>query len=295
MVKRKVEPEAPKLIGEVMTITPEIAVQWLERNRRNRPIHQKALAELTRQMAAGRWVLNGETIKWSGDPRVDNGRAEIVDGQHRLWAVFDSGVTIESMVVFNAPPGSFETIDIGSKRTAADSLGLVGERDPGVLAATVKAVWRRDNGTLSSAGNPSPTPQETREVLARYPDIRDAVEYVMHNKHKLSRYLTNSMAAYVYYEAAQRDPARAVLFMEQLRDGVGLDATSPVLLLRDRLAANRTNPKAKLLNREVLALCTKAWNAFYAGKPVRSLRMLNEEAFPVFLPPLRTIALSGGA
>jgi len=61
---------------EVMTITPEIAIKMLSKNTSNRPLNQKHIAFLVRDIKAGRWKLNGDAIRF--------GENALLDGQHRL-------------------------------------------------------------------------------------------------------------------------------------------------------------------------------------------------------------------
>ena len=52
---------------EVMFITPEIAQQWTGLNTRNRPVRYTKVAQYARDMKAGNWALNGETVKIASD------------------------------------------------------------------------------------------------------------------------------------------------------------------------------------------------------------------------------------
>ena len=63
-----------------------------------------------KDMKDGNWKDNGETIK------IDT-NGNLIDGQHRLQAVVDSGVSIEFIFVDGIDPSVADTIDIGRKRT----------------------------------------------------------------------------------------------------------------------------------------------------------------------------------
>jgi len=102
----------------VIIITSEQAKKWLEKNsgggKGNRKISQRQLNFLTESILRGQWVLNGETIKIGKD-------GSIIDGQHRLMAIVRSGMSIESLVVFDCDPEAYNTIDKGRARTAGET------------------------------------------------------------------------------------------------------------------------------------------------------------------------------
>src|ERR1700753_330097 len=110
----------------VMKITPEIARAWLETNIHNRPVNETVIARYVEAMKSGQWERNGETIKFANT-------GALLDGQHRLKAVLQSGVTIETYVVFNLPPQVFDTIDTGRNRSIGDLLALDGEAHGSVM------------------------------------------------------------------------------------------------------------------------------------------------------------------
>src|SRR5437870_5147015 len=71
-----------------MEVGPELATRWLEGNVHNRKLREDVVARYARDMKAGRWLLTHEPIAFN-----KNGDT-LVDGQHRLWAVVESGATV---------------------------------------------------------------------------------------------------------------------------------------------------------------------------------------------------------
>lgn len=110
-----------EIISKVVTITPELAEEWLKRNTHNRPVHKVHLARLIKTMLDGKWKLNGQNIIFDKDD-------VLIDGQHRLMASVASGVTIRSSVCWGVDRDAFATIDTGDGRTHADTLAV--ERVP---------------------------------------------------------------------------------------------------------------------------------------------------------------------
>lgn len=103
----------------LMTITPQMAGQMLEKNIANRKVNQANVNRIAADMATGNYKVNGETIKIS-----PNG--EILDGQHRLLACVKSGMPFQTYVVYDVERETVGTIDMGKGRSVADSLNVMG-------------------------------------------------------------------------------------------------------------------------------------------------------------------------
>src|SRR4051794_2644385 len=96
---------------KLVQVTPEIAREWLESNHNNRPLRGDNVKALARDMRNDDWRLVGDPI------RIDR-LGNLIDGQHRLAAVVDSGVTIPFYVATGLEPEDKRVIDAGIKRRA---------------------------------------------------------------------------------------------------------------------------------------------------------------------------------
>ena len=95
-------------------ITPSKAKTYLEANTNNRNVKDRHVLKLSNEMKSGRWKQDtAETIKISKTGRI-------LDGQHRLMAVIQSGVSIYFHVAKGLNEEVFDVIDTGSNRSAAD-------------------------------------------------------------------------------------------------------------------------------------------------------------------------------
>ena len=108
------------LDAQLMRVTPKLAEQWLGRNDSNRNIRPTKLAQLVRDMQGGRFALTGDSIKFDLN-------GNLIDGQHRLTAVRDSGIPIEVLVVRGLAPTVRAVIDTGATRSASDALRIAGK------------------------------------------------------------------------------------------------------------------------------------------------------------------------
>lgn len=118
--------EAAGISIVIESITPEIAKAYLARNVGNRNMRPHKIAQFVADMKAGRWLLNNQGIGFFDD-------GDLMDGQHRLTAVVQSGVTVRMAVMRGFQRNVVYTIDSGSKRSDVD-----GERMNGVVVSKVE-------------------------------------------------------------------------------------------------------------------------------------------------------------
>lgn len=107
-------------VVSVVSVTPETAKRWLARNDNNRRMREATVLKYARDMAAGRWQITGESIKFDTDGRL-------LDGQQRLAAIARSGVTIQLVVMRGIPAAAQRVMDTGRARTSSDALTMQGE------------------------------------------------------------------------------------------------------------------------------------------------------------------------
>lgn len=258
---------------EVVKITPELAEQWLSKNTQNRPVRERYVAELGEAMKRGEWVTNGDAIRFD-DAGV------LIDGQHRLWAVFTSEVTIESVVIRGLANESKLTIDHGARRKLSDHLRMAGHPNSVTLAAIINMVWKLENGHARDAVRP--TVAQAMALLEEQPDIVESVKMVGRYHSRFSG--SSAAVGALYYEFAMRDSDAAEIFFEKLIEGVGLEKDSPIFVLRKSL---EISPPSTVV---LMAIFIKAWNAYLEGRAITTLvwRPVGKtaEPFPVIKPEL---------
>lgn len=121
---------------EVMTITPEIAKEWLEKNYDgNRKIKEDVVKSYARQMSNGMWTDSNDAICFSKD-------GVLLNGQHRLNACVHSGCEFTSIVRWDADPDSFANMDIGARRTNTDIARGIRGADKIATSSTMRATMK---------------------------------------------------------------------------------------------------------------------------------------------------------
>lgn len=100
----------------VMKVGPALAKKWLAKNTRNRAVRTSIVAKYARILRAGEWMLTHEGIAF-------NKAGVLLDGQHRLLAIEETGMTVEILVCTGVADETFAHINDGAMRNAADKLG----------------------------------------------------------------------------------------------------------------------------------------------------------------------------
>jgi hypothetical protein len=269
---------------ESVEITPEMAERLLEANTLNRHVAGYVVDKYARDMSAGDWRLNGQTIKIGKSGRL-------LDGQHRLYAAVKSGESFPAIIVRGLEDRVFETFDLGARRSVSAILIDRGEINTSTLAAALRQLWLIENGFLTSK-NATPTVAELLDVLARHPTIRESVRYAQKIKHITAPTLVVAL----HYFFAEKSPSLAEEFIERLADGANLRARHPILRLRDQLMQVRNERKNIQADPERAAWVIKAWNAFIEGREIAHIKWstggARPEAFPTIRSPQRLQAVA---
>lgn len=260
---------------EIIDVSPELAQRWLSRNSNNRNLRRAVVESYARDMEAGRWHLNGETVKFT-----DAG--QLCDGQHRLSAIVQSGATVPMVVVRGLSPDVMATVDAGAKRSYADALRLAGEENTSTLAAVARRAVMWERGMRTNTGAIRPTPLEMDDFIQRHPEIRTSAELAARLASR--ERLPASVIGLCHYLFSQIDPDDATWFLLRLADGDGLSANDPIAVLRSRVTRLRVSG-GRINETEGLALTIRAWNAHRSGTPRTKLQMpkggLTNENFPL--------------
>lgn len=263
--------------AEVEVITPERAQTLLEKMDVNRAVREGRVKSYASDLKSGNWLLTGESIK------LDNAGV-LIDGQHRLLAVIESGMDLETVVVYGIDPDAQIAMDAGAVRSLADHLKFAGEAHYRTLAAALIVRHNRLQGTPTK--HDAPTHQRALAILRESPGLRDSVEATLGVARSPLR-LPGGFVAALHYEMSDINSDDAERFWDQVIRGVGLEEDSAIMRLRERLLANAASKNVKLDRVMVWALVIKAWNAFREGTPVKQLRWRRGGSDPEPFPTLK--------
>lgn len=99
---------------EERIITPAEAEELLTRNFNNRPLRKSVVTRYANDMRSGSW--NSEAI----NPICIDSHGKLIQGQHRLQAIVDSGVPIKLHIQKNVSETAYLSMDTGAPRSFLD-------------------------------------------------------------------------------------------------------------------------------------------------------------------------------
>lgn len=258
---------------EYVTITPDIAREFLEHNTNNRPKKLANIKRMAEDMKNGKWYETTNSIGFDVNGLLP-------DGQNRLYAIIEADKPITMRVIFGLPVESFKYTDIGQKRTFGDVLSAVGRPNYLRAASIVKAYlhlvdgYRGSRPSSNCVGQKFRTNAELFEAYNKNCEFFDNIAHISSNIYKIRRLLNVSeigsiMAYLIMYKGKSMEMVED--FFNCLCGNQFTDRTNVVLMLQDRLIRDRTanNKLTALAKNQLIA---KAWNC-YVSK--RSLKTLN--------------------
>ncbi len=131
--------------SKVQTITPSKAAELLQANTTNRPLSKAVVRSFSEAMRRGDWVITHQGIAFDVN-------GVLVDGKHRLAAIIEAEVPVELTVFTDLRVDTFDVLDTGKRRNAADVLAIEGEKSSTMLAGTAsgRLVGERGRGNYAS-------------------------------------------------------------------------------------------------------------------------------------------------
>lgn len=265
-------------------VTPKMATKWLEEFNYddNRPISKVWVDYLSRQMEKGLWKPNGE-------PLIFDTEDILINGQHRLSAVVQSGKTIRFDVTRGVETETFTTMDQGRNRSTAMVLGMRGEKRPTYLSAICRKIYTWDT-TREIWRKQRVSPDEIWETLEIHPEARHAAEIA--DKIRKQVPVDASMVGFCYWLFSQARSSKVVEFFEIFSEGNAPTKKHPCITLRNRLYKERLQHGRRWDTRTLFIVFIKAWNAFDKGESLATITIRANATGEVQLPKPRGLPRS---
>lgn len=258
-------------------LTPTMAEEYLEHNIDNRSIRNHLVDSIARDMAAGNWVFTGDPIQFDVT-------GTMINGQHRCWAVVQSGVTVPIAVQRGLPVEARNVIDTGARRSTSDVLGFQGFRNSAKLTSTIRIAKAREDGYYTTVSErrrpPSYTTQELLDFAERHPELQSAV---IRGNASYRRVGTKSTGLWSYC-LSEFDIVNAedsITFERSLAERRSDGAGDPRSTLSRWLTDNGRAPmhSSVVLPRTMFAVF-RAWNAWRAGETLSKIQINVDAAIP---------------
>jgi hypothetical protein len=243
----------------VETINADTAKAWLRTSRGNRNISDLTIGKYMADMKEGRWMLNGEAIKfdWNGC---------LIDGHHRLAAVAKLGTTIMSAVMRGLDPRAQVTMDQGRLRSAACHLSIVHKvTSANEKAALARQIMATENN--HSRGNRLSSLEVQDYVVTNNEMLDSAVRFGVRARDKIRGNRTVFGAA--YYQIMRVDRENGDSFFEKLLTGIGLEEGNPILAARNSILSDRRAGGFQARQIETILRAFQFWRAGESRKQIR--------------------------
>jgi hypothetical protein len=250
-------------------ITPTKAQQWLDANKTNRSLREGIVEQYAADMRAGNWTKCPVPISFYKD-------GDLADGQHRLYAIIESGTTQEFYVLRDLERKDGLNIDTGLSRSVVDN-GRISGLDPHLSNSLVSAA----RGVAE--GNASNSRMSNAAKLAQVNEHREACEWAVT---ALPR--TKGIANSVVYAAIARawyyedDKERLEKFCRVLGTGFSDgDADSAAVSMRNYLISNIGVSASTVMWRDTFLKVQHAVKQFMKRQRLTVIRSIKDEVYPL--------------
>lgn len=250
-----------KVRSATRKVTPEEAMFILEEcNSDNRPVRKTKVRAYAKDMLAGTWALNGEAI-------IFDKNGDLADGQHRLQAVVESGVTIDTFVTYGVERDTRLTLDMGAARNVRDARSFMGmgeiKNGPTVDAIARIMVRKERDGMekIPSGGGSVPiTNADIVQWTSENLEVAEEAAAVGRSVQHATACINPAAAGFAKMMLDEVDASASAEFFRLIVDGIRKGAGDPLV------AMERTIRDQRLRAEQQVAVMIFAWNAWRAGE-----------------------------
>jgi hypothetical protein len=285
--KGQIDPQVVSL--KPIKITPTMAAAMLERNLYNRRPKPATISRYRIEMAIGEWLCSNTCISFDCN-------GYLVDGQHTLMAVCESGIAILAQVQIGVDPYLFFKLDQGPSRSGGDLVNSsTGKKNGAALFQCMKTILMLEeypNIALPTNLHASLGINDRSRTTQRIQDWR-AVDEVVYNTAFQDFYEKNA-ATYGKLLSVPSSVIGAVHWKMHLSHPVVADQLIDDVCIQDMVSATsnagrviaminkRTATQQKTNRAWWMAWFIDAFNGELQGKKV-AIRQVKGRSFPTIL------------
>lgn len=258
----------------VERVTPAKAERMLNSNNSNRALKPGLVEKYAADMTAGKWTRCTAPIVFYDD-------GDVADGQHRLWAIVESGTTQEFTIHRGLDRASGLNIDTGRNRDLIDAVRISGI-DEGVSKKLVTIARAIALGTRHNGGAGTSNAQQLAWVNAH----RAAAEWTLAHSPKgkivVQSMVLGAIGRAWYYED---DKGRLARFSEVLSNGY-MDSVddAAAVALRNWYIANPGAASRPTTWRDAFLKSQNAIKYFMRRRSLTVIKAVKEETYPLLEP-----------
>jgi len=255
----------------MVEVTPIKAAHWLNSNKSNRKLRDGVAEKYATDMTEGRWTQSTVPITFYED-------GDIADGQHRLWAIVESGKAQRFIIMQGLDRHAGLNIDTGLPRSLVDNARISGENTElsNELLSVARAV---EEGTrqLRTASN-----YKRLDFVAKHDA---ACRWAITNGPRgrgLRNAITLAAVARAWYQ--EKDEDKLKRFCEVMSSGFseGRHEAAAVAIRNYMLASIGTGTQGSpALWRETFLKVQNAISYFMKDKPLMVIKTVKDEVYPL--------------
>jgi len=212
-------------VVQIEHITPTLALVYLaSQENTNRRVNKRRVSAYAPIMREHKWQLTPQGIAFDT-------RGHLVDGQHRLWAIIESGVTVSLLVVYGLSDDAIRALDRGWIRSVSEALRR-GSSIPATLKPDLARIgsWATSEYLMLTGTNLQSDPEQ---VEAYFGKNSGAIEELL--PMLSARWLKAASIGASLVFAMQEYPDQTYQFLGAMIKGADLAEDSPALVLRNLL------------------------------------------------------------
>lgn len=253
---------------EIITVTKKLAEKFLNENVQNRPLKPGLVDKYARDMANNRWT---ECV----DPIVFYDDGTLANGQHRCWAIIESGVPQKFIIARGVPVGSALNIDTGHMRGFVDNARITGSDVTTNVAAVSRWIeWG------SARIEPAPSYAVMKTVVDRHHEAAAWADNRLVGRGIRNGHIGGAVGRAWYIE---KDKDRLARFCHVVSNGFteGTHESAGVALRNLALNNMMNGVTSADARRDVFLKAQHAIRLFMRGKAVKTIRQVQDEAYPL--------------
>lgn len=276
--------ELPGIQIRLVFVTPELAANHKLLNAEAQRHHSTdSSATYAADMDAREWVFIGDPIRFDIHGRM-------IDGQHRAEAIVRSGKGQWMIIITGLPEGVMRYVDMGRRRTYADTLKIRGISNHIAVASLVRSVyyWRRGHYVVPNQPRLVNLPTLVRpsnaaldviydSMVAEGRDPQIAVKAAGRLRTAVSSTAQLKAVTTAYYLFSCVDSFQAAHFFDLIADKVeGSERVTASNfapnLLRNRLSRSIQGTGEWMTEAEWCHMFISTWNLWRNGKTQEALK-----------------------
>lgn len=282
----------PRIMVAYVFIPPQLAREWLDscRHDSQRATSDNQVRYISKELAEGHWMMNGDTIVIDENENISNGR-------HRLTACVETGIGFWSLVVFGVPEQAIYTFDRNKPRSLADVLQIHYTGEIGYVtlsAAVINFVYLWNNGTYADAAKSSSGGRRSRltkmspgQLLTFLEENPGFLEFVQekynvlytHGNRLISPRLSIGLSWIV-----TRQMGVETDFFEKLSSGIGVNENSVVGYMIRKLTIEKTRVDSSLTGTRLIAFIIAGLNKYLSGELIETHMRIPKNVPEIYVP-----------